>query len=338
MARSGLLLAASAVPLGLLLAAPAQGDTVSAAAKPAPTASKTVTVADVAEAWYADSPVDVCTAPLGCPPADTPTSPYPADTLHVGVAGGQETARTYLQPDLLAVPFGATVLHAAMTLPVGTGQGDGTQSPGAASVVACLATGSFTDGTAGSASTPPKTDCATLARASYDAKHHVFTLDATPLLKALAAGSGARGIALIADLRGGQPTDAWHVAFNGHKRAGAHHISTAVTFVAPPPADYGATAATTPVNTQPPGGTGATVPPSLTSVGLPSQAAATTPGDAAPLVAAQQPAAAAVAQQPVVFSAGFQYPLAFLLPLGLLAGAIFFARLFTRDATPMRLQ
>ena len=58
-----------------------------------------MTVPDVAEAWYAAAPIDVCTTPLGCPPDQVPTSPYPADSLHVGVAGGQETARTYLLPD-----------------------------------------------------------------------------------------------------------------------------------------------------------------------------------------------------------------------------------------------
>jgi len=40
--------------------------------------------------------------------------------------------------------------------------------------------------------------------------------------------------------------------------------------------------------------------------------------------------------QPVALSQPFQYPLAFLLPLALLAAAVFFARLFTRDAVPLK--
>jgi Na+/H+ antiporter NhaC len=40
--------------------------------------------------------------------------------------------------------------------------------------------------------------------------------------------------------------------------------------------------------------------------------------------------------QPVAFARSFQYPMAFLLPIVLLAGAVFFGRLFTRDATPVR--
>src|SRR4051794_35705875 len=97
--RAAMLLGGVSVPLGWLMVAPASG--APAAATAAATAPRTATVADSAEAWYADSPVDLCTTPLGCPPQDAPTSPYPADTLHVGVAGGQETARTYVLPDLV---------------------------------------------------------------------------------------------------------------------------------------------------------------------------------------------------------------------------------------------
>jgi hypothetical protein len=335
--RSALLLAGTTVPLGWLLVAPAQGATVTGSAHAANASSKTVTVADAAEAWYAGSPVDLCTTPLGCPPQDVPTSPYPADTLHVGVAGGQETARTYLKPDTLAVPFGAEVLSATMTLPVATGQNDGTQAPDAAALVACLATEPFTDGAQGSSAAPPKTDCSTSVKASYDAKKNVFTLDATAFLTAWADGTVANGIALVPDPKAAQPTDAWHVAFNGRKRADADHISTEITFTPPAPVDYGDTTTDTQSDSAPPVSSRPVAPPPVASVPLPdSSTAAAGPPDTSPVVAPQQAPVAAPAQQPVALSTEFQYPLAFLLPLALLAGAVFFARLFTRDATPMR--
>jgi hypothetical protein len=58
------------------------------------------------------------------------------------------------------------------------------------------------------------------------------------------------------------------------------------------------------------------------------------PAAAPPVVASAPP----VAQQfqPVALSRPFQYPLVFLLPIALLAGAVFLVRLFTRDFTPTR--
>ena len=104
-----------AVPIGWLLVLPAAGAVPAAPGFD----EQTVTVNNRAEAWYSASPVDTCTSPIGCPPGST--SPYPADTLHVGVAGGQETSRTYLAPDLTSLSPGASVVGATMTLPVAAG-------------------------------------------------------------------------------------------------------------------------------------------------------------------------------------------------------------------------
>jgi hypothetical protein len=41
---------------------------------------------------------------------------------------------------------------------------------------------------------------------------------------------------------------------------------------------------------------------------------------------------------PITVGRGFQYPLVFVVPLLMLLGAIFFARIFTSDATPRRLR
>jgi hypothetical protein len=229
--RVGLLLAGAALPLLWPLTAPAEG----VPPERSTGSARTLTVADAAEAWYATSPIDVCSSPLGCPPEQAPTSPYPADTLHVGVAGGQETARTYLLPDLTGLPYGATGVTGVMTLPVASGNQDGTQSAGTATLKACLATKPVTDGAQGSTSASPSVDCNTSATPVYDAKKDVFTLDVSPFLAAWSTGAVPYGIALVPATDKAQPTDVWHVTFNGRHRAKTHHIATVITYSPPPP-------------------------------------------------------------------------------------------------------
>jgi hypothetical protein len=319
--RAAVLGAILAVPLGWLMTAPAQ------AVQQQSGDSHSATVGDSAEAWYASSPIDLCTTPLGCPPQQVPSSPYPANTLHVGVAGGQETARTYVLPDLLSLPYGATTTSGVMTLPVDSANSDGTVSPDTATMLACLATAPFADGTAGTSSAPPKVDCKTSAKAKYDAKKVVFTVDLTPFFKAWAAGQPSLGIALVPDDTKMSPTETWHVTFNGRKLSGKKHIESTITYTPPPPTPTGGTTVQTPP-------TPAAAPQPPASVPAVPQSTSTAPLPA-PVVAPTQ-AVTPVAQQPVAFTSKFKYPLAFLAPIGLLIGVVFFARLFTRDPLPRR--
>ena len=286
----------------------------------------TATLADVAEAWYANSPIDVCSTPLGCPPAQLPTSPYPPHTLHVGLAGGQETARAYVLPNLVSLPYGAKFLGGTMTLPVTTAGNAGTVSADAAEINACLAKAPIPDGTEGSTQAAPATDCTTKVPLKYDAKKAVFTLDLGPFLAAWSGGKPALGIALIPVAA--SPTDSWHVSFNGRKYSGAH-ISSSVVFTPAPPASSGQTSAPPPAT--PPVSNPA--PQSPPNIALPPQTTGTTPA-APPQVAT--PTVPAPQAQTVAVSQEFQYPLAFLFPIALLAGAVFFIRLFTRDPMPVR--
>jgi hypothetical protein len=322
--RAAVLGATLAVPLGWLCMAPAEASPLQDGSG----STKTATVADTSEAWYANSPVDLCTTPLGCPPQQAPTSPYPADTLHVGAAGGQETARTYVLPNLLTLPYGATAISGVMTLPVDSANTDGSVAPDSATMLACLATAPFTDGTAGAAGAAPKIDCKTSVKAEYDAKKIQFTVDLLPFLKAWSAGTPSLGIALVPDPSKTSPTETWHVTINGRKLAGKPHISSVITYQPPPPTPTGGTGtqqapAPTPPKVNPPPVSVPNVPPSTT-----------TPDQPAPVVAPSQ--APAPVAQPVAFSRPFQYPLAFLAPIGLLIGIAFFARLFTRDPLPRR--
>jgi hypothetical protein len=318
--RAALLAAGAATPLALLLTAPAQAASTSS-----------TTVKDVAEAWYAASPIDVCTTPLGCPPQQVPTSPYPAGSLHVGVAGGRETARSYVQPDLSQLPPGATLVRGVMTLHVDTSGTDGTLSPASAKILACLVTAPIPDGTQGSTSKPPAVDCTTSAKPTYGAKAQVFTLDLTTFLRAWTAGKPQLGIALVPNETEVGQTDAWHVTIEGRKQAGAKPATSTISYRPAPPVDLGPTSVTPPPAPVPQPVAPAPapeLPPPTTTLGS---------GPApAPVVAPTQPPAAPVGQQPVAFSRPVEYPVAFVAPLALLAGVVFFARLFTRDATPKR--
>jgi len=312
--RAALVTAGVAVPFVALVSGAAVADT-------------SATVPDAAEAWYASAPIDVCTTPLGCPPQQVPTSPYPAGSLHIGVAGGRETARTYLQPDLAQVPFGATLLTGTLTMHVDTANSDGTVSPQNARILACLVTGAFTDGTEGAATSPPAVDCTTSSKPVYDAKAGVFTLDLGPLLQAWNAGKPQIGIALVPNQTQVSQTDVWHVTIEGHKQAGAKPVTSTISYRVPAVTGSGTSlTTTTPPLTQP-------APPPSVQGQLP--AATSTVAGPAPVVAPQQQAAP-LAQRPAAFAGPVQQPAAFLAPLALLAGVVFFARLFTRDATPRR--
>ncbi|HET7310857.1 MAG TPA: hypothetical protein VFJ17_05985 [Mycobacteriales bacterium] len=326
--RAAMLLGGIAVPFGWLLAFPAGATVPTTQTAPKPV---TVTVGDVSEAWFATAPVDICTTPLGCPPADAPASPYPADTLHVGLAGGQETARSYVLPDTAFLGSAATITSAVMTLPVATGSSDGTQSPDTAKILACLATQPFSDGQQGSVMPPPKTDCSTSSRATYDAKKSVLTIDVAPLLSAWTGGTPAVGIALVPDTATAQQTDAWHVTINGHKRTGTPHVQTVVTYV---PLEQGGTSDTG--GTLPGTGTTTTTAPppvSQPAVQLPAPTGVQPPVSPPVVASPQQPTTTLV--RPAAYALGTPPSVAFVVPLLLLGAGIFFARVFTRDATPL---
>jgi hypothetical protein len=245
--------------------------------------------------------------------------------LHVGVAGGQETARTYVVPNLSVLPFGATVAAGHMTLPVATGTNDGSLRPETATIKACLVTQPVTDGTAGATEAPPAIDDKACTPAPYSTTASGFTVDLASFITRWNTGALNNGIALVPDLSKAGPTTAWHATFNGKDRATGQHITSLLS--------YTAAAALAPL-------------PPVYPVVPPPVAAAPLPVAAPPLASGTQPLpvqppAPAVApptqQQPVALSSPvrYQYPAAFLLPLAFLAAAVFLFRLFTGDPRPV---
>lgn len=305
-------------------------------------------VGDAAEAWYDTSPVTSCSSPIGCPPVTTSLPAYPAGTLHVGVVVGAETSRTYLLPDLSRY-LGSTLPSAGtMNLPLATVSGNGNADPAAATIEACLSTGTFADGTAGSTGTPPAVDCSVHSVASFDGSR--FTLDLGPFLAAWRTGMPVRGIALLPDTAGGAPAATWQVALDGRNLAGAAPITSSFSAAAP------VVAPTVPASLP---GDGSTKTISRLSGSTPPPAIAVSPGDvasppvgptpsapelAAPLSAIENSTSAARSATATATAparggrGGFQYPEILLLPLVMAIAVLLVIRLLTSDATPKRLR
>src|SRR5206468_7362766 len=89
------------------------------AAAPVSADDATATVPTLNEAWYVTAQ---CALPTGCGAAGSsaPATPYPDGTLHVGIAAGTETDRTYLNLDLGSLPAGALLTGGTLTVPLDT--------------------------------------------------------------------------------------------------------------------------------------------------------------------------------------------------------------------------
>jgi hypothetical protein len=326
----------AALPLTVVLASTANASTPGDAA-----GSGTATVGVSDDAWYSTS--SACTAsPTGCLPAAAPASAYPAMTLHVGVAAGQEESRTYLGLDLTGLPAGTSLSGGILRLPVGSSQ-DGSLAPDTATMQACLATGTFKDDVAGSPEKPPNIDCkAASSPAKYvaaaGAVPEMFTVNLAPFTLAWSGGATSAGIALVPTTDTG-PGSAWHVALSGHDRAvaAAMHISATVTYSSSGTSDSSTSFdAAPPVDTSSTGtGSASFAAPPLAPVATPQLPTTTTPQ--APVVAPQaSPVAPAPQLQPAaaVTVGGYAYPGVFLLPILLAIAGGWLARSLTRDLTP----
>lgn len=324
--------------------------------------SSSATVGDAAEAWYNTSPLGSCSSPIGCPPVTAPSAfSYPSGTLHVAVATGQMTATTYIQPDLTSLPAGEQAVSGTMSLPLDTDSSSGSYNPSSATIVACLATKSFPDGTEGSANQPPGTNCNVTAPVQVGTNS--FTLKLDPFLAAWNGGQPEYGIALIPDPANTSASSTWHVTFDGRRLAGTTHVSSALILApaAPGSTASGSAGAADTGSATSSGGTvsapsAASPAPSAPSPaadagGLTSNASPASGAQASsPLIAggaAQTPAASGQAASPnstqnfapetaAASRGGFQYPEVMLLPIAFAAGLVFVVRMLTSDATPKR--
>lgn len=293
-------------------------------------------VGDAGEAWYDTSLAKACSSPVGCPPVTLPGNKYPANTLHVGVGLGSTTAVTYLLPDLSAYLGSGLPSTGTMILPLATVSGNGNSNASTAVIEACLSKAGFPNGTQGSTSAPPPTDCSVHADLKYAGKS--FTLDLSPFLGAWQNGAAPYGIALMPASVGA--TTSWHVAFNGRRLAGAPHVESSFGPAASPgfasfPAPSSGSPAPFP-SPSPAASASIAPPPAQTgSAGTP----ASSPALATPPPASQStsPVTRSPGQTSILAAShGFQYPEIMLLPLLIGGGALFLIRILTSDATPRK--
>ena len=172
-----------------------------------PAFAETTSVSMLREAWYPISPT--CIVPIGCGSAPTTTS-YPEDTLHVGMVGGQETARTYVSlPPLRGARTGELVLPVA--------DDAGTEAADIANLQVCLVPTGLSDP---APAEPPAVDCSVSSDASYlQGSPNYFTADLAPFL---ARGSAGLTLAVL-PVPSAAPAagEAWHVALSGRDRKAA---------------------------------------------------------------------------------------------------------------------
>ena len=246
-----------------------------------------------AEAWYA-SGTGTLLAPL-----------RPAGTLHVGVAGGQETDRTYLRFDVSGAVDGDEVDGVRLTVPVAVD--DGTQAPETAEILACRVAGTVADGTEAD---PPEVDCDGAPEASFvDGDAPSFTVDLPP---------PTDGVIQVALVPGG---NTWHVAFDSRTREDARPAALVVS--SPPAAPPTAPTPTpsTPPTPAPPSPTPAADAPVIldTPPGMAVPDLTPEPASAGQVVADEAAAPpAAVTAVPTGGSSPFRYPAVFALPIVLL--------------------
>lgn len=308
------------------------------AAAPAGAASATIGMA--VEGWYQGSliPDDHPLCVLPCPQIPLPESSYPEDTLHVGVSGGRETARTYVELDLSSLPLPVTLTRGTVVLPV-AGADAGTTAPELADLVACPVAGFVQPAHGGPPDQAPKVDCSTSTPLTFDADEQAFTTDLAPLLFGDPTYADLP-LAILASERAQEEAATWRVAFHGKDRdtEDAEPITATVQFL-PAESPGGALPTTDPAGpSNPPAGPRPDTPAPTPSLQLPpptAQPPATTHGNdlaaAPPVVAdpAPTPTPQPIAAAPV--AAGYAYPQVWLLPLLVLLVGTLLVQSLTRE-------
>jgi hypothetical protein len=303
--------AASAVPIGAVTVASA------------PHVAHGTRAGDSAEAWYTTPSGSLCVPLLGCLPVPLPLpSTYPAGTLHVGLTAGAESARAYVVPAVASLVKRGALGGGELILPIDTSPLGGTSNVSSARIEACLTTGTLpAHGSASAAltGTPPKVDCKVSVAAKYDKASNQFVVYLPKFADAWFE-KPYRGIALLPVASGFGALDTWQVAFDGKGSKATSLVHSLIEYtpshgpgpssLPKPGAHPGAskpTQVTPPAIAFPTTGTQGVVPP----VSPPQIAPGTTSADY------------------LVRSGRFRYPAIFIAPLAILAGVIFFGRLFT---------
>jgi hypothetical protein len=304
--------------------------------------ASTSTPAPDAEGWYQPNPT--CTTPAGCvtpgldnlpvtppvaPPAlpvAPPTGPFPARTLHIGLAATTEVARAYLSYPLFALE--QKITGGKLVVPLDVAPTSGSIAPETAKILVCAAIGDIKD-VDGALVDPPQTDCNSSTPMTYVATPQP-RLEANLGSIAEALGSST-GLALLPDATKAAQTDAWRVVFSARNRTDAGKTAPAtLTLELEDPAVQPEPGAPEPVPTTPPT-FGAVSPP--VGTGFAPSPSVDPPVAAPPAVA--PPAAGPVTATPQLVTVGYAYPIVWMLPLVFLLLGPLVGRALTKDLTPL---
>jgi hypothetical protein len=165
--------------------------------------------------------------------ATTPADPYQRDAaaIHTGVAGGQETARSYVHIDLAGLMGGAAPTSVLLSL-TPNGDTSGNANGNTATLQACPLVGSLEPF---SPASPPNFDCTSAAHGTLTAAGS-WTFELAPLLQRWLLETN-RGVAIVWDRS--SSTSTWFVAFDKSKTSAAAVVPLSdnppSTFTLPPP-------------------------------------------------------------------------------------------------------
>lgn len=325
-----------------------------------------------AEAWYQYAPDDEAVDPSPlcdtglplptCPggvleePATPRVNPYPANTLHVAVTDGSDSAITFLE--LHDPSTDEPVTGGTLRLPIAGDAGD--VAPETARFRACVISGVVTDGQeAGDPATAPAVDCSVSSPAVYEEGSGdeqgtplprgpgnvpgTFVVDLDPLVDQWRFAVPAVALVPTEDAR--VDGDTWHVAFDGRDRDGEDTRPITFTLgVGEPPADEPTptprvdAAPPDPAQPPPPPASLPAPSPAVTAPSLPEQASP--PRAVPPTIAPPDPVAgpdhpqAPVAAPLVALPIGIVYPQAYFIPAIVIAFGIAVGSSLRRNLDP----
>ena len=293
------------------------------------------------EAWHHDAPP--CASFADCS-ALPPSSPYPEDTLHVSLSGGEETARTYLAFSLL-LPLGGQLDDGTLTLPVDTDESHGSVSPETADLVACITKPKFEEAR-GSFEKPPEADCKIRKSALYSEKRVAFEVDLNRFLDEWNEAEGEVAVALLPSPKALDGTGTWHVVFPAsdsetedppEDETRQRAITATFRYTVGEDATEIGDEFDFSTGSEPPTATGGTSG-DFSSGSAPSLDAPTSTDTGGDIAGAADPSEAPAPQtEPVVTFAegfagpGFAYPIIWAFPLVLLVGLGSIGRALTKD-------
>lgn len=293
---------------------------------------ETITATIFKGAWFARA--EPCLSVLDCAVLP-PVSPYPEDTLHVALSGGDETARSYIALSFL-LPPDAELMGGTLELPIDTDPAHGSVAPETADLIACLAGRKFKP-VRGSLEKPPATKCAVRKGAIYDEDKEVFTVDLDRFLEDWDDGIAALALRPSDSALAG--TESWHVVLPADEEATDDDPIIEATLVYTVPTDttdgFGFDPVPEPEPADPGSGSVSSFsPPTFDTAAAPPVAQAepmpsTTPAATQPVDS--QPVSAVAAPTTGFAGEGFAYPIIWAFPLVLLVGYGLIGRALTKE-------